>query len=169
MTTFTGLPLGSLFQWPTTLLVKNLFLMSSLNFPWCSFIPFPYDLSIYNTIHVLSRSDAHYRSLFWRTRIGSPYSSHWWSTLWHLPCPCLSDLCPEWHSDRCANGPIALHRSQGRDWEDEDGAWNRHFSWSTWPGVGVHSQIWKQESAGRNNKTDAAMPALRQPSKMSVI
>jgi len=26
--------------------VKNLFLMSSLNFPWCSLIPFPHVLSL---------------------------------------------------------------------------------------------------------------------------
>lgn len=36
--------LESLFQWPTTLSVKNIFLMSSLNFPWHGFIPFPHIL-----------------------------------------------------------------------------------------------------------------------------
>lgn len=33
--------LGSLSQWPTTLPVKNLSPVSSLNLPWFSFIPFP--------------------------------------------------------------------------------------------------------------------------------
>lgn len=33
--------LRTLFQWLTSLSVKNLFLMSNLNVPWCSFIPFP--------------------------------------------------------------------------------------------------------------------------------
>ena len=36
--------LGSLFQWPTTLSVKKFFLMANLNFPSCSFFPFPYVL-----------------------------------------------------------------------------------------------------------------------------
>jgi len=34
--------LGSLFQCVTTLSVKNLFLMSSLNLPYCSLTPFPW-------------------------------------------------------------------------------------------------------------------------------
>lgn len=45
--------LGSLFQWPTTLSVKNIFLMSSLKFPWHGFIPFPYILLL------LTRADEH--------------------------------------------------------------------------------------------------------------
>jgi len=36
--------LGSLFQWLTTLSVKNLFQMSNLIFPWCSFTPFSHVL-----------------------------------------------------------------------------------------------------------------------------
>lgn len=35
------LPLGSLLQGPGTLWVKHLFLISSLNLPWLSFVPFP--------------------------------------------------------------------------------------------------------------------------------
>jgi len=38
--------LGSLLHCPTILSVKNLFLMSYLNFPWCSFIPFPHVLPL---------------------------------------------------------------------------------------------------------------------------
>lgn len=38
--------LRSLFKRPKTLSMKNLFLMSNLNFPWCSFIPFPYVLPL---------------------------------------------------------------------------------------------------------------------------
>lgn len=90
-----------------------------------------------------------------------------WRTLWHFPCPCLSDLCSEWHSDGCAKGSTDLHRNQGRNWEDEDGTW-RHFPWSSWP-AGVHSQIWKQESAVGASKTDVTMPNFKQPSKTSVI
>lgn len=33
--------LGSLFQCPTALLLKNLFLTSSLTLPWCSSVLFP--------------------------------------------------------------------------------------------------------------------------------
>jgi len=38
--------LETLFLWLVTLSVKNLFLMSSVNFTWCTFIPFPHVLSL---------------------------------------------------------------------------------------------------------------------------
>lgn len=119
-----------------------------------------------NVSWVLSRSDSPYCSCFWE---------HWFPvpSLVKRPTalltPHLSDLCPQWHSDGWAKGPTDLHRNQGRDWGDKENAWKRHFSWTSWPEAGLHSEIWKQESAVGGSETDVAKPALRQPSKMSFI
>jgi len=101
---------GSLLQWPTTLSVKNLFLMSNLNFPWCSFNPLPCVLSRVTrgrrsapstqeeVVGCTKCSQGHFPWASCRLQCGHPpaFSSPSWTN--HLTSVARPKPCPLGHS-----------------------------------------------------------------------
>lgn len=116
----TTVSLGSPFQWPAALSVKNLFFMSYLNFPWCSFIPpiagHQREISTSSSIAPLEEAED--------CREATPQPSPGWtkqvtSAAPHKSCP--QDFSSSWSPSSghtlivwysCTNAPTTAHRTQ---------------------------------------------------------